>query len=352
MTFKKIIQSLLFILSLIAFANAKDTLNIAISPIAPHVIIEGDSISGFDIELMNQIAEGSNIHLQYSNSESLKQLFHKIQTGESDAAMAGLTLTEGRMKDFKYSTPYASSNIGILSQSGSDIDISRSLYVLITDYSSLLLSYALFVIVASFIMYLSELKSNGFDDEFLKGIGNSLYFVNTTITTTGYGDFTPKRPIAKVFTVILFYVGIGFSGLTISVITNVIQNESSSPHISKLSDIHSKTKVASVKNTTSETLTQQLKAQTSYAANINEALLMLEAKKVEAVIFDKSSLLYLSKNSDDLQVLAEDLSHDQLGVLFNNHTSDSLINQINLELYRLKANGSYDKLHKKHFKQP
>lgn len=350
MKLKNLINTFITLFVLAGLAHAKDTLNIAISPIAPHIIIEEDSIYGFDIELMNQVAQNSDIHINYTQSESLKLLFQSTKSGETQASLASLSLTEERMKNFKYSTPYAASSIGIISQSGSDIDIANSLYVLITDYSGLLFSYALFVIIASIIMYLSELKSSGFDDELLKGIGNSLYFVNTTITTTGYGDFTPKRPIAKVFTVILFYVGIGFSGLTISVITNVIQNESSTPQISKLSDIHSKTKIATVKNTTSEALSKNLDAQVSYAGNINEALLMLEAKKVEAVIFDKSALLYLSKNNEDLQVLGEDLSHDQLSVFFNKNTNDSLINKINLGIYKFKASGQYKELYNKYFK--
>jgi polar amino acid transport system substrate-binding protein len=350
MKLKNIIHSFLILIAFTGIINATDTLNIAISPIAPHVILEGDSLYGFDIDLMNQVAQNTDIHIEYTHSESLKQLFQTTKSGETQASIASLSLTESRMNDFKYSTPYAPSSIGIISQSGSDIDIANSLYVLITDYSGLLFSYALFVIIASIIMYLSELKSNGFDDEFLKGIGNSLYFVNTTITTTGYGDFTPKRPIAKVFTVILFYVGIGFSGLTISVITNVIQNESSTPQISKLSDINSKTKIATVKNTTSETLSKTLGAEISLTGNINEALLMLEAKKVEAVLFDKSTLLYLSKNNDDLQVLGEDLSHDQLSIFFNQNTNDTLINKINLGIYEHKASGRYKELYNKYFK--
>lgn len=135
MKIKNLINTFIALFVFVGLANAKDTLNIAISPIAPHVIVEGDSIHGFDIELMNQVAQSSDIHINYTQSESLKQLFQSTKSGETQASLAGLSLTDSRMKDYKYSTPYAASSIGIISQSGSDIDIANSLYVLITDYS-------------------------------------------------------------------------------------------------------------------------------------------------------------------------------------------------------------------------
>lgn len=36
-------------------------------------------------------------------------------------------------------------------------------------------------------------------------IGNAIYFVMTTTTTIGFGDFSPKTPLGKVITIVLLY---------------------------------------------------------------------------------------------------------------------------------------------------
>lgn len=38
---------------------------------------------------------------------------------------------------------------------------------------------------------------------------NSLYFSVTTLTTVGYGDFSPHTDAGKVFTIVYLFVGIG-----------------------------------------------------------------------------------------------------------------------------------------------
>lgn len=38
---------------------------------------------------------------------------------------------------------------------------------------------------------------------------DSLYFSVTTLTTIGFGDFSPKTDIGKIFTIIYIFIGIG-----------------------------------------------------------------------------------------------------------------------------------------------
>lgn len=48
------------------------------------------------------------------------------------------------------------------------------------------------------------------------GVLNSLYFSVITLTTVGYGDFSPQTPAGKIFTMIYIMVGLGLiSGFVI-----------------------------------------------------------------------------------------------------------------------------------------
>lgn len=48
---------------------------------------------------------------------------------------------------------------------------------------------------------------------------DSLYFTVVTMTTIGYGDFTPQTDIGKVFTIFFIFSGISVAFYTISLIT-------------------------------------------------------------------------------------------------------------------------------------
>jgi voltage-gated potassium channel Kch len=52
----------------------------------------------------------------------------------------------------------------------------------------------------------------------------SLYFVNTTVTTVGYGDITPldAGPLAKVFSNGLMFAGVALSGIFVAVMTTAL----------------------------------------------------------------------------------------------------------------------------------
>lgn len=46
---------------------------------------------------------------------------------------------------------------------------------------------------------------------FVEGMGwiDAFYFCVITLTTVGYGDFAPKTPIGKLFTVVYIFIGLG-----------------------------------------------------------------------------------------------------------------------------------------------
>ncbi|WP_412977974.1 potassium channel family protein [Ornithinibacillus sp. 179-J 7C1 HS] len=65
-----------------------------------------------------------------------------------------------------------------------------------------------FVLFCTFIIYYLEPDTFG---NFL----NSFYFVMTTFTTVGYGDYSPVTEIGKLFTVFMYLMGIGLLSIVI-----------------------------------------------------------------------------------------------------------------------------------------
>jgi voltage-gated potassium channel len=80
---------------------------------------------------------------------------------------------------------------------------------------TLLLLTVFFVVFCTVISYALEPKTFG-------NLLNSFYFVMTTFTTVGYGDFSPVTPLGKIFTVFMYVVGIGLLGIVIGKVIDAL----------------------------------------------------------------------------------------------------------------------------------
>lgn len=73
---------------------------------------------------------------------------------------------------------------------------------------TLLLSTVIFVVLCTFVMYFLE------PDNF-ESLLTSFYYVMTTFATVGYGDYSPITAAGKLFSVLMYMIGIGLLGVVI-----------------------------------------------------------------------------------------------------------------------------------------
>lgn len=74
-----------------------------------------------------------------------------------------------------------------------------------------------FMALSSLIMYLLEPKE--FDTLF-----NGFWFVMTTISQVGYGDFAPETVLGKLYSILLYIVGVGFFAILIAKWIDLLNN--------------------------------------------------------------------------------------------------------------------------------
>ncbi|MDT8860357.1 potassium channel family protein [Alkalihalobacillus sp. MEB130] len=78
---------------------------------------------------------------------------------------------------------------------------------------TLFITTAVFILLSTIIMYALE------PDNF-ESLLNTFYFVMTTFTTVGYGDYSPTTIPAKIYSVFMFLIGIGLLGVVIGKIVD------------------------------------------------------------------------------------------------------------------------------------
>ncbi len=76
---------------------------------------------GFDIDLMNEIADRAGLEVQYRNVQ-FDSLLRGLSTDLFDAVISGMTITDTRRQQVDFSDPYYSVDEALVVQSGSEIE--------------------------------------------------------------------------------------------------------------------------------------------------------------------------------------------------------------------------------------
>jgi polar amino acid transport system substrate-binding protein len=90
------------------------------TPFPPFEIGQPPNISGYDIEVMNGIAENLDLTAEYTDT-GFGTIFRDTANGEFDTAAAASTITAGREKTVDFTDPYYEAQQALLVPEGSDI---------------------------------------------------------------------------------------------------------------------------------------------------------------------------------------------------------------------------------------
>jgi polar amino acid transport system substrate-binding protein len=90
------------------------------TPFPPFEIGQPPNISGYDIDVLNAVADNLGLTPEYTDT-SFDTIFRDIAAGQYDIAAAASTITPGRQKTVDFSDPYYEAQQALLVPDGSDI---------------------------------------------------------------------------------------------------------------------------------------------------------------------------------------------------------------------------------------
>jgi ABC-type amino acid transport substrate-binding protein len=90
------------------------------TPYEPFEIGQPPDISGYDVEVMNAIAENLGLTPEYQDT-SFDTIFRDVAAGQFDIAVGASTITPGRQQTVDFSDPYFAADQALLVLEGSDI---------------------------------------------------------------------------------------------------------------------------------------------------------------------------------------------------------------------------------------
>ena len=330
----------LLILMFAVSSFASDTLRVNLFEFEPLVSVQDNTKpSGFDVELWEKIAADIGVSYKYTVVPKFSDIFTNLQTSKADVAISGITITEKREENIDFTHKYYDSGLSILirsADSGGILAQFMQYFGIIKKLGSILIFYVIFMILMV-LLFKSIEKWSLFD---------CCYFVNTIISTVGFGDISAKTKVGKIFVQITMIIGIGIFSVITASISSEITVQKLTYKITSAEDLRGK-KVAVEEGTTSIDAMSKLGAHAVAVQSVKEGVEALRRHEVDAVVYDLPGILYIAKNSSDVVAVPTIFDKQTYGIALQQ--GSPLRDKINCSLLKMQSNGEYEKLYEKYF---
>lgn len=334
-----------------AAAEPKEKLIVATRQVPPFAIQDdaGDW-SGIAIELLRAIVadfnaeENSTVAIEFRDLP-LAELLSQTENGDVDLAIAALTVNFEREERLDFSHPFFASGLAIAVRAERS---SGWFHVFDRLFSWALLevlaTLGLMLLLAGFLMYLAERKSNkqDFGGGAWRGIGAGFWWSIVTLTTVGYGDKAPKTTLGRAIAAIWMLSGLLIIASFTAAMTSALTVGQIRSRIAGPTDLARVTS-GTVAESTSEAYLMTHRYRSRPFNSLEEALNALEAGRVTAVVYDEPLLRYAVREGNRaVSVLPSIFDRQDYAIAL---PSDSLLRErVNRSLLRVTSQPFWDDL--------
>jgi len=302
--------------------------------------------TGFTLEYWNVIARELNLNYKLIET-TLPSLLDNIRANKIDVGAAAISITHDRESSgIDFSHPYFNSGLGIVIKSEESYTLLKSIFNMTN--LKIFLGLLLYVIITGHLIWWSDKDdddtNDAFNDKYIPGIFESYWWTVVTMSTVGYGDFTPRKWGSRILGIITIFVGIGMFGWVFSSMTTASVSDYMN-EIKSVSDLDKKTIVVKQGSTSFESV-KKYGGRPFEVTNLQDGILLVANNEVDAMVGDWPTLYELVKNTK-LELLPIRFDKQYYGFAFPENSA--LREQVNRAHLKLVNSGEYDILYKKYF---
>ncbi|WP_372368371.1 transporter substrate-binding domain-containing protein [Candidatus Uabimicrobium sp. HlEnr_7] len=288
-------QKFIFLFLLLCLAVAENSLTIGIKSAPPFVILSETKPQGFSIDLIEEIIKSidKDIKIAYRVDQGMSDHLTAVEEQNVDLGIAATTVTFEREARMEFSQPFYYSGLGVLVREERS---AKWKLIFSQETFILLISLGIYVIVIANLIWFLERKEKTFIPTWLSGIAQGAWWTIVTMSTVGYGDFSPKTRAGRFLAVFVIFSGICLFGLLIASFSSALTVRNIHGDIKNIHDTMS-FPVAVVKETTAEKYMARIHTSLLRTESLDSALEMLELGKVKVVVHDMPILKYYMKEN-------------------------------------------------------
>ena len=327
-------------------ASEPEILTVAIIERPPFVMKQGTGYIGYSIELWDAIAKELNLEYEVQVLDSFPKMLSSVKEQQSDLAISNITITAEREEIIDFSHPIYLSGLQImLSRSAPSGFIDSAKAVLNSGILWVIGGSFLILLVVANLIWLFERGQPGFNQHYMKGIWDSLWWSIVTVTTVGYGDQVPRTLKGRVLSILWMIFSLFLLSIFVAQISSSIVNSTFDSEIQGPDDLRSKTVATIDQSTAHKYLENKLGAKTVTFESPIEMIRALEKDKADAVVFDAPVLTYFEahRGNPNIKLVGPVFKPEQLGIALQENSQYR--DQINQALLRLSENGETQKIY-------
>ncbi len=326
---------------------ASDTasLRVAVAGTAPFILQGNGSPGGLSIEVWDEIAASLDLRFATKAYPSVPDALDALEAGQVDAVVGPVSITSERAARMELTQPYFRSSLSILSHSDE-----LGIWERIEPFFTVRLLYAvlLFVFILGCVgtlLWLAERRASPeqFPMSPVRGIGNGMWCAIVTMSTTGYGDIAPVTLAGRIIAGSWMVVSLVFATSMVAGIASTLTLTGMGHTTIDTAVKLSGKRVAVLANSPAIDLVDDNGGKTVPMENLDSCYTALKAGEVDAIVFDRPQLLYFLKaeHDDDLAVSTAEYQPQGYGFAFP--SGSALMPTVDVELLRLKEDGSLAK---------
>lgn len=334
--------------------ESAESLRVGTKPFAPFAFVQEGQYIGFSIDLWNAIAKELNIEYELYGEKTVTDLLNSVSSGDTDVAIAGITITAKREETIDFSHSFFESGLQILVPVNSSSSPVPNFFLIV--FSPILLNTigVLFCVtlVSAHLLWFFERHNNPemFPKEYLRGIGEAFWWSVVTVVTVGYGDKTPKGLLGRIIATIWMFTGVLLVSYFTASVSSALTVQKLENTIKGLESLNGK-RVATVSGSTAAEYLANRPIKIRKFDTVREVFNSLENNQVDAVVYDAPVLQnYASQDGEGkVRVVGSIFAKQSYGIALKE--ASPYREQINQALLTLQEDGTYAELHQKWFGQ-
>ncbi|MDB5570390.1 MAG: hypothetical protein JWN93_1573 [Hyphomicrobiales bacterium] len=355
----RLLSALLLALAVCGPAAAQGTpaqreVTVATRVLPPMVVEREGALTGFSIDLWNEISARLNLKTVYRVQPDVRALLEDVRSSQSNLGVAAISITSAREAEFDFSQPIMNAGLQIMVRGqGKDGESSplRDLMSLLFSWTSLAwlgIAVMLIVVPAHLMWFFERGHKNGIipTPAYIPGIFYALYWAAGTLATQA--EEGPRHWVGRVLGILWMFTGLVFVALYTAQLAATLTVQQIGGGINSPDDLSGR-KVAVTRGSTAAGAVRDLQAQVTEVGQISEAYEALLAKSVDAVVFDSPVLLYYAANDGKGRVttVGAPFRKEDYGIVFPRGSALRL--ETNVALLKMREDGTYQRIYDRWF---
>ncbi|UCJ11355.1 MAG: transporter substrate-binding domain-containing protein [Phormidium sp. PBR-2020] len=326
-----------------------NSLQVVTRLLPPLVMEENRQYQGFVIDLWQEVSRRLNWSYEIDLAPNVGELLDRVESGQADVGIGGISITAEREERLDFSQPILEAGLQILipqQQTGIWGQLQRTALGILSSrafYAGIGVFVMILLLVAHVVWLLEHRHNPDFPRRYGVGIWEAFWWAAVTVTTVGYGDKTPKRPLGKLVALLWMCAGYFVFGYFIASMTSIFTVDGLQASIASLDDLKGR-RVATVEATTAAEFLANTRTILVEYADPQQMYQGLQRGEVAAIVYDAPVLRHYARHEGNGTVtLAGPMFQRQFyGFVFP--PTSPYRTPINVALLQTVEDGTYERL--------